>query len=214
MVVTKKSFPTLPELIGVMVPLAAAELARGAITTNGQRWFRIEGDAVTKAGGWPRSWWQSFKEMLDKDRRATSSAFSSRLSERVILDDASSRFAWFTIIEPSKTFAASGFLAVSEHGAGPDSVFALSGHGRTSLEAVENSLSSVPALGASGRLLLGAIDEVLAEMLPIYFGSPAMSLEDWNDVLWTLVRAASRARGVRAPKDLPEAWLPEREASQ
>jgi hypothetical protein len=58
------------------------------------------------------------------------------------------------------------------------------------------------------RRLLKAVDAALKTMVPIYFEGPAsgMSLEEYNDVLWTLIKAACRARGEKVPERLPEDW--------
>jgi hypothetical protein len=56
--------------------------------------------------------------------------------------------------------------------------------------------------------MIKAINNVLADMLPIYHDGSAygMSLEEWNAVLWTLIAAACKARGEKVPKALPKTW--------
>jgi hypothetical protein len=104
-----KTFPTLAKLIEVMTPLAASGLRRANTSQRDDynsgkpyRWFRLDGEDVTKAGEWPQSWWQSFKDMLNDKRLLVSSALSSQLPEEVVLDYASSRCAWFFIVEKKK----------------------------------------------------------------------------------------------------------------
>jgi hypothetical protein len=104
---TLKPFPALREVVDVMAGLAVAGFRDTDFTSSHhdgrrRRSFYLEGEAVTSAGGWPRSWWQSFKGMLNQNRSFVSSEISSRLPENVVLDSASSKSVWFDVVEGSK----------------------------------------------------------------------------------------------------------------
>jgi len=96
---SQKPFPALPEVVDAIASLAV-EPYRGASKFDNIRLFSVDGEAVTKAGGWPRTWWLSFKDMLNENRFLVSTVISSTLPESVRLDSASNRYAWFIVVGP------------------------------------------------------------------------------------------------------------------
>ena len=66
--------------------------------------------------------------------------------------------------------------------------------------------SSYWRLSNEAPALLKAIDEALETLLDHYDSCGGLHLEPYNEVLWTLIRAADRARGRKTSKTLPDAW--------
>ena len=64
------------------------------------------------------------------------------------------------------------------------------------------------AIQAAAPKLLKAIDGAIEVLLHGY-EDMVLSLEDWNALLFDLITASRRARGLRPPTELPEAWTTE-----